>query len=151
MERKWEAMIYGEFSFPAQEKLLEIPLSAPYMVNQEDFRATNTSFEKDGQFFRAIKQRYQNDTLQVIVVPDTARGVLNSTVKKWISFLTVDEIPHEKNGKTVISLLAKDYMQPDKHDLVLIHSKKKIDPIEFIFSKYTNPVFQQDSPPPRIG
>lgn len=144
-------MIYSENSKLARETLIEIPLSAPYMANQEDFRPTNTSFEKDGQFFRAIKQRYQNDTLQVIVVPDTARGVLTNTVKKWISHLTDDEIPQDQNSKTVISLLVKDYIQPEKRALVLTNAKKQIDPVGFIFSNYTNPFFQLDSPPPQIG
>ena len=69
--------IYGEKQVQLEEQILEIPLNAPYLANQEDFQATNTRFELEGNYYRAIKQRYQNDTLQVVYVPDTARKVLD--------------------------------------------------------------------------
>lgn len=113
LESKWEDRIFGENTIPEQEILIEIPLSAPYMANQEEFRPTNTSYEKDGQYFRAIKQRYQNDTLQVIVVPDTARGVLDNTIKKWISSLVDDDFPDGQDDKTSVKLFVKDYLLPE--------------------------------------
>src|SRR5690606_6502367 len=97
LERKWEKMIYSDASIEGKEMLIEIPLSMPYMANQEEFQATNTPYEKDGKYFRVIKQRYQNDTLQMVVLPDVERRVLDKTVKKWISFLTEDDIPQDQN------------------------------------------------------
>ncbi|PZX52652.1 hypothetical protein [Algoriphagus chordae] len=151
IESKWEEKIYGENSVEVQEMLLEVPLSAPYMANQEDFHTTNTSFEKDGQYYRAIKQRYQNDTLQVIVVPDTARGLLDNTVKKWISFLTDDETSQDHNGKQTIKLIAKDYIQPIKNTLAFTQAANSNDSPDFQFLSYTNPFFQLHTPPPRLG
>jgi hypothetical protein len=151
LENKWEQMIYSEKSIDAEETLIEIPLSAPYMANEEEFKPTNTSFEKDGQFYRAIKQRYQNDTLQIIVVQDAARGVLDNTVKKWISFLTEDEIPQNQNGKSLIKLLAKDYLQPEKYGMDFsIVTHDFVSP-GFSFFNYSNPFFQHLSPPPQVG
>lgn len=63
---------------------MEIPLSLPYMVSEEDFQIANTSFEKVGHYFRIIKQRYVNDTLQVVYVPDTAKRNINETIKFWV-------------------------------------------------------------------
>ncbi|MEP0714302.1 hypothetical protein [Algoriphagus sp.] len=151
IERKWEEKIYGENSVKIQEILLEVPLSAPYMANQEEFHPTNASFEKDGQYFRAIKQRYQNDTLQIVVVPDTAREVLDNTVKRWISFLTDDENSQDQNGKLSIKLIAKDYIQPIKNNLAFTQVANGIDSPEFHFLIYTNPFFQLHTPPPRLG
>lgn len=148
IESKWEDMIYSENSIEAEETLIEIPLSAPYMSNQEVFQPTNTSFEKDGQFFRAIKQRYQNDTLQIVVVRDTARGMLDNTVKKWISFLTEDEIPQDQNGKTVIMLLVKDYLQPVPFLFKAYTNTKLNSRIGFIAYLYLDPTLGVESPPP---
>lgn len=50
LENKWEQMIYSEKLIDAEETLIEIPLSVPYMVNEEEFKPTNTSSEKDVQF-----------------------------------------------------------------------------------------------------
>ena len=151
LESQWEAVIYSENSIEAEETLVEIPLSAPYMANQEEFQPTNTSFEKDGQFYRAIKQRYQNDTLQVVVVPDTARGVLDNTVKKWISFLTADEIPQDQNGKTVIKLVVKDYIQPIPF-LFRAFEQTSIDStIGFDLYVHSNPIQGIELPPPQFS
>tara|TARA_R110002020_G_scaffold471621_1_gene698867 strand:- start:5790 stop:6293 length:504 start_codon:yes stop_codon:yes gene_type:complete len=151
LENKWEQIIYSEKSIDVEETLIEIPLSAPYMANQEEFKPINTSFEKDGQFFRAIKQRYQNDTLQIIVVQDTARGVLDNTVKKWISFLTEDELPQDFDGTTSMKLFVKDYIQSapfffEAYAKVTINSG-----LIFFTHIYLNPEKGIFSPPPQVS
>lgn len=151
LESKWEEIIYSESSLDAKEILLEIPLSAPYMANQEEFQPTNTSYEKDGQFFRAIKQRYQNDTLQVVVVSDTARSLLDNTVKKWISFLTTDELPQDYDGTTSMKLFVKDYIKSAPF-LFEAYTRGTINSgLAFFTNIYVNPEKGIFSPPPQIS
>lgn len=121
------------------------------MANQEDFQLTNTRFEKDGKYFRAIKQRYQNDTLQVVYVPDTARSVLESTVKSWISSLTDDDLPQDQKGKMQLKLFAKDYLEPEVYQTDLVPQISVKNMIGFIFSAYMSPYFTLDSPPPQVS
>lgn len=104
--------IYSDDQENLSEKLLEIPLSVPYMADEEEFRATNTTFEKDGQTFRAIKQRYLKDTLQIVYVPDTATRTLDNTIKLWVSSLVQDELPDTGNNSLILKLFTKDYTQP---------------------------------------
>jgi hypothetical protein len=149
LENQWADHIYSENQGDLEERLLEIPLSAPYMINQDEFQPTNTRFEKDGKYFRAIKQRYQNDTLQLVYVADTAREVLDNTVKKWISSLTEDEIPQDQNGKSIAKTFIKDYIQPEVYSLEKPVALAIEDKIGFIFSTYMSPFFQLVSPPPQ--
>lgn len=151
MENNWKDKIYGEQIGTLEERLMEIPLSAPYMSNQDDFQPTNTRFEKDGKYFRAIKQRYQNDTLQIVYVPDTARKVLESTVKSWISSLTEDELPQDQNGKSQLKLFVKDYIEAEVYQLGFVAQDAIEDKIGFIFSPYMSPYFTLDSPPPQFS
>lgn len=151
IENKWANEIYGVTESDLEERLMEIPLSAPYMSNQDEFQPTNTRFEKDGKYFRAIKQRYQNDTLQLVYVADTARGMLDNTVKKWISSLTEDEIPQDQNGKSLAKTFVKDYIQPELYLLEKLLALDIEDKIGFIFSTYMSPNFIIDSPPPQFS
>ncbi|SEF53152.1 hypothetical protein [Algoriphagus boritolerans] len=151
LESSWKDKIYGEQVGTLEERMMEIPLSAPYMANQEDFQLTNTRFEKDGKYFRAIKQRYQNDTLQVVYVPDTARSVLESTVKSWISSLTDDDLPQDQKGKMQLKLFAKDYLEPEVYQTDLVPQISVKNMIGFIFSAYMSPYFTLDSPPPQVS
>jgi len=151
LEGKWEERIYGDEPVDLEQELIEIPLSAPYLMNQENFQATNTPFEKEGKFYRAIKQRYQNDTLQVIVVPDTSRKILDNTIKKWISSLVDDELPTGENQKSEVKLMVKDYLMPNLF-LIASNAPKEFtsDPY-FLKCSYTNPDAGFDSPPPRFS
>jgi hypothetical protein len=151
LENQWQDKIYGEQLGSLEERMMQIPLAAPYMANQEEFQPTNTRFEKDGTYFRAIKQRYQNDTLQIVYVPDTARKALESTVKSWISSLTEDELPQDQNGKMQLKVFVKDYLEPEVYHLEMVASGAVKDKIGFIFSTYMSPSFTLDSPPPQVS
>lgn len=151
LESRWQDSIYGDQLGALEERVMEIPLSAPYMSNQEEFQLTNTRFEKDGKYFRAIKQRFQNDTLQVVYVQDTARKVLDSTVKTWISALTEDELPQDQNGKIQLKLVVKEYIETEPFRLECFAVSAHKDQIGFIFSAYMSPFFTLDSPPPQLS
>ena len=149
IEAGWEDKIYGVQDQNLKEALLAVPIRAPYLANQEDFQATNTRFEKDGKYFRAIKQRYQNDTLQVVYVPDTARKVLDVTVKKWISALAEDQLPQDQEASNLGMQFAKDYLGNGLLSFEGMSSPKFTTEIGFIFSMYLSPSFILDSPPPQ--
>lgn len=151
LERNWMDQIYGEQQVQLEEQILEIPLNAPYLANQEDFQATNTRFELEGNYYRAIKQRYQNDTLQVVYVPDTDRKVLDVTVKKWIFALAEDQLPQGQETSNLGMQFAKDYLSTGLLSFEGRCAPKFTTEIGFIFSTYLSPSFSLDSPPPQLG
>lgn len=151
IESSWQDKIYGEQVSTLEERLMEVPLTAPYMSNQEEFQPTNTRFEKDGKYFRVIKQRYQNDTLQIVYVPDTARKALVSTVTNWISSLTDDTLPQDQKGQTQLKLFVKDYIETEVFQLASMGVPALKDKIGFIFSSYMSPCVTLDSPPPQVS
>jgi hypothetical protein len=139
--------IYSENQENFGEKLLEIPLSVPYMADEDEFRATNTTFEKDGQIYRAIKQRYVNDTLQIVYVPDSATRTLDNTIKRWVSSLIQDELPDSGNS-LLVKFIAKDYTQPSNDFDYTLNIQPEINYLGFIFSPYTDYQANLNSPPP---
>lgn len=44
--------------------------------------------EIEGQFLRVVKQRYQNDTLQIIYIKDYEQQKLETQVTDWIKSIT---------------------------------------------------------------
>ncbi|MBW3467617.1 hypothetical protein [Arthrospiribacter ruber] len=148
IEKNWIEKIYAENLEQGEERLLEIPMSLPYMADEEDFRTTNTQFEKDGKIYRAVKQRYFQDTLQIIYVPDSAKSALDHTIKQWISSLVQDEMPDGKSNSLLSKTFIKDYVQPDNPlEFGWIHVEQK-QLIGFIFSAYDNQFLNIDTPPP---
>lgn len=151
IESQWVSQIYGEEFQERAQFLIEVPLSLPYMANQEDFQPTNTPYEKDGKYFRVIKQRYQNDTLQLIVLPDTDRRVLDNTVKKWISVITEDELPQDQDSRITLKFFVKDYIQPNPFLFKAYSGLPIVYATGFVFFQYVNPAEGIESPPPQFS
>lgn len=149
MENQWEEVVFELDENLENQKLLEVPLAVPYMSFQEDFQVTNTRFELDGKYYRAIKQRYTQETLQIIYVPDTSRTALNNTFKQWVSNLIGDDLPQDQSGKSIQKNFVKDYIQTDLFSFVAFsqifdHSvSKKFD------DQYIDPTSGLDFPPPK--
>ena len=149
MEQHWREKIYSQDNENLEGRLLEIPMTIPYMADEEDFRASNTLFEKDGQFFRAIKQRYANDTLQIIYVPDTAKRNLDHTIKQWVSSLVQDELPEGGQSSLLSKIFLKDYIQPTNDSFLACDITEDKQFIGFIFSAYQHLFQEVNSPPPQ--
>lgn len=150
LESKWIKKIYSDASLKIEERTLEIPLSVPYYSNQEEFQLTNAPFERDGEYFRAIKQRYQNDTLQIVYVADTARGILDNAVKKWISFLIEENNSENQSSDIFIKSFLKDYIQTEFFQLEEDVNYQVQALVFFNFPIYRVPFFKLDSPPPQV-
>lgn len=150
IESRWMEKIYSESQEGFEEQLLKIPLSLPYAADQEEFQLTNTYFEKDGQHYRVIKQRYVGDTLQMIYVPDLAKRDLDKTIKKWISSLVQDEVPHQNDNLLLDKLLIKDYTQPQNDLDFRILLKDEREHRGFVFSGYDSQTIPLNTPPPEF-
>jgi len=84
VEKVWFDRIYSEHLDALPQLSMEIPLQVAYMPDQDDFQESNQSFEKSGQFYRIIKQRYKKDTLEIVFVPDVEKNQLKTLVTQWV-------------------------------------------------------------------
>jgi hypothetical protein len=150
IENNWSEKIYSENQDGLEERIMEIPLSIPYMADEEEFRTTNTSFQKDGQYYRVIKQRYINDTLQIVYVPDSAKKNLDSTIKQWVSSLVQDEFPDAGNNSLLVKIFVKDYTQPVNDFDFSIKVDKDKNYNGFVFLTYQNQDIHLSTPPPEL-
>jgi hypothetical protein len=150
IENHWSEKIYSENQSELEERIMEIPLAIPYMADEEEFRATNTSFQKDGQYYRVIKQRYINNTLQIVYVPDSAKKNLDTTIKQWVSSLVQDELPDSGNNSLLTKIFVKDYTQPlNEFDFsISIINDKNYN--GFVFLTYQDQDINLTTPPPEL-
>ncbi len=141
--------MHNENAFELKERTMEIPISLPYMEDENDFRSTNTLFEKNGKFFRAIKQKYNNETLHVIYVIDTAKNNLDLTIKNWISSLVQDELPGSGHNSFLFKIFFKDYLTPVSSLMFGYWDNGEIQFGDCLFLTYSNQYPEIISPPPQ--
>lgn len=148
LESYWTDKIFD--TEKSTEEIMEIPISVPYMADQDEFQVTNTTFEKDGKNYRAVKQKYSNDTLQIVYVPDTAKNKLDNVVKKWITSLVSDEIPTENSNSLLSKIFIKDYTKPNQDFVFAPFMNQEKNYIGFIFLPYNELFLSNNTPPPEL-
>lgn len=109
IEKNWAEKIYGDQEI-LNQKTLKIPISLHYVNDDQEFKEINSLFEKDGEYFRIIKQKYAKDTLTVVYVSDNQKNNLETTIKKWAASMAQEG--QTNSGKIDFNNFVKDYMQP---------------------------------------
>lgn len=90
----------------AQTVTIKIPLSLPYPI-QNGFERISGDFEYEGEFYKLVEQKYENDTVFVVCLKNNekkqALAVLHDIVKQ-----STDQSSTNPTSKVVVGFL-KDY------------------------------------------
>lgn len=85
---------------------LKIPVTLPYPPQSSDFQRIDGTFEHNGEFFRLVKQKLENDTLYVVCIRDHATRKLVSTMTDYIR-LTHAAPTTTDTGQNALNYLGK--------------------------------------------
>lgn len=93
---------------------LKIPVALPYPIYQQDFERVDGRFEHDGDHFKMIKHKFENDTLYIVCIRDVETRELLNTMNSYV------ELSHGLDGASPIqkalnfvSKLVKDFCSHD--------------------------------------
>jgi hypothetical protein len=130
--------------------VLSIPLSLPYPTHDAHYERAEGEFEYQGQFYRLVKQKIENDTLFVVCIKDQMQKKLNHTMNEYASL--VNNLP--TTTKHTIDLLAKLFKDYTATSFSLPTSLT-IWNSDIFFGENSFPLqssfFSIDSPPPERG
>lgn len=136
---------------PEETIELKIPVTLPYPIQSQDFQRVNGQFEHQGQFYKLVKHKLENDTLYVVCIRDVQTRELVNTMDNYVK-LTQDfsQTSGEKNALIFFSKLAKDFCA--NIGINILHQFKLTVPALFaerpeFFLEPVNPV---DGPPPKV-
>jgi hypothetical protein len=103
--QRFDAKLYDE----SETFTIKVPISIPYAVDQQDFERVDGEFEYHGQFYRMVKQKLSNDTLQIVCIKDQHGTRLAQALNDYVKSFTDKPVQGKANGKTTITLI-KDYI-----------------------------------------
>jgi len=128
--------------------LLKIPVAVPYQIDSEDYERVDGEFEHEGEFYRLVKQKYQNDTLFMVCIKDHTTKRIEQAVADYVKTFTDKPVDAKHNGK-VITIFIKDFLPSH----ITIKSISTGWHSEFVFGIRTPSLTDRDqsiiSPPPR--
>src|SRR5688572_4146013 len=87
---------------------LKLPIVIPYQSNT-DYQRVNGSFEHDGEFYKLIKQKIENDTLIVVCYQDHAEKKLSNLVTDYTKIINDLPASSKSNALKLLNSFAKDY------------------------------------------
>jgi hypothetical protein len=50
--------------------VIRIPITLPYQINGTEFERVDGKFEHQGEFYKLVKQKLENDTLSIVCIKD---------------------------------------------------------------------------------
>jgi hypothetical protein len=89
--------------------LLKIPVAVPYQMDSEDYERVDGEFEHQGEFYRLVKQKYQNDTLFMVCIKDHASKRIEQALTDYVKTFTDKPADRQHTGKNFISFI-KDFL-----------------------------------------
>lgn len=88
---------------------IKIPVSVPYMTNNEDFVRVDGKFEHNGEHYRLVKQKYANDTLVVVCVKDLETKRISEALSNYVKNFS-DKAADQNQHSTISVNFIKDYL-----------------------------------------
>jgi hypothetical protein len=126
--------------------LLKIPVAVPYQMDSEGYERVDGEFEHEGEFYRLLKQKYQNDTLFIVCIKDDASKRIDQALTDYVKTFTDKPVDAKHTAKVNF---IKDYL-PSKIS-ICANSTGWNYVLSFSIKKYAllNRAESIHSPPPR--
>ncbi|MBL7858099.1 MAG: hypothetical protein JNM57_10465 [Cyclobacteriaceae bacterium] len=129
--------------------ILTIPLTLPYPVFQDGFQRVNGEFEYQGEFYKLVKQKLENDVLHVVCIKDTKAKNIDQILVDY-SKLANDIPSGTKQSQNFLAKLFKDYQTTE----VCTSARENIllSEIEFhdVAPTLVSNSFSINAPPPEV-
>ena len=130
--------------------LLKIPVALPYPIETNGFERVDGRFEHNGEFFKLIKNKLQDDTLYVVCIRDHETRQLVRTMKDYVSLTQgLADKSSSQRALHFLSKLAKDFCSHEEitvihgngFSMLITHEQRIESPFE--------PSLPVHAPPPR--
>lgn len=91
-------------------KHVSIPISLPYWTDQTEYRITQGKININGELYRKVMQKYENNAIHLIVAKDSDTEKLNQSISDWVQAMSDSEKSSSSNGKADLIKSIKDYI-----------------------------------------
>ncbi len=135
-----------KIQYQGPKKEIMLPISLPYWVDNEGYRSTDGKITLDGITYRKIFQKYEGDSIYLVLVPDVRTIKAESAIASWVNMLA-DEEGSEAGSLRLLVSSAKDYLLDSEITLDRIQEEKfRFKP--YLQGIFVSPILLPDTPPP---
>jgi hypothetical protein len=127
----------------------KIPVNLPYPFYEQDFQRVNGKFVHDGEIYKLVKQKLENDTLYVVCIRDHQVEHLESTLAKYEQL--TNEVPASgEKSMNFLGKLLKDYCFGDHVSVLHVYGFSTSIDYGELNESFLSPVISLHAPPPKV-
>lgn len=130
--------------------VLSLPLSLPYPLYQNGFERINGEFDYQGETYKLVKQKYENDTLFIVCIKDHEAKKISAVLADY-SKLANNLPAGSKQALNFLSKLFKDYTKTESYKPACMGAIQitglNFSEVSFNLAVQSYPV---ESPPPEV-
>jgi hypothetical protein len=89
---------------------LQVPLTIPYPIDEQDYHRVTGEFEHDGDVYRLVKQKLHQDTLYIVCIKDTKSKKINQALADYVKTFTDRPFNSKQQGSKLIYSIIKDFL-----------------------------------------
>jgi hypothetical protein len=127
---------------------LKIPVTLPYPIQETGFERADGKFEHQGNFYKLVKQKLENDTVFIVCIRDVGAKQFVNTLKDYVH-KTNDLPANSKNSNSLFGKFLKDFENLETE--LIQHGKGWQSEITFGELTFTLPLatIPLNGPPPK--
>lgn len=136
---------------PSETLAIKIPVSLPYPIQTQDFERVDGRFEHNGEHFKLVKHKLQNDTLYIVCIRDKETRQLVAALTDYVHLTqALPGADTSQKALHVLSKLIKDFYT--QNNIAVLHLSGYI--MDMLFretsARLLHPVIPVLAPPPRV-
>jgi len=134
---------------PEETIELKIPVNLPYPVQSDEFQRIDGRFEYNGEHFRLIKQKLENDTLFIVCIRDAETKQIVRTIKNYLQLTQgLSGTPSQK-ALHFLSKIIQDYCSLKGIEIIHQNGFSMTLRYKQMVQHFVQPSIPVHSPPPR--
>jgi hypothetical protein len=89
---------------------VKVPITVPYTLSlDEEYERTDGEVEHQGEFYRLIKQKFENDTLYMVCIKDQESKRIHNALGDYVKTFADKPVDGKQNGKISLNFI-KDFL-----------------------------------------
>jgi hypothetical protein len=130
----------------AETITIKFPLTLPYPSNSKDYERVHGSFEHQGEFYKLVKQKLEEDTLYIVCIRDHQEKKLVNAMADYTR--AANDIPANSKTLKLVGGFAKDFESTHSIEINNLFIGTAIVHGEYNSSELLTGKFTVPSPPP---
>ena len=88
---------------------LKVPLVLPYRIDLDEYERVDGEIEHEGEFYRLVKQKLENDTLYIVCYKDRESKEIKQVLTDYVKTFTDKPVDTKQQTKSFSGFI-KDYI-----------------------------------------